>query len=117
MLRISIKDDLPMATMRVEGKLVGPWAMELGKVWHDLWVSATSKPLRLDIRELTYADQKGTQVLREIFRATNAEILAESPLTQYFATQVKAEAQSIEPETELVCRPRIDTPASVKLAN
>jgi hypothetical protein len=91
-LRISIKDDAPVATLTVEGKLVGPWAMELGKTWRDLWASARQKPLRLDIRGVTFADQKGTHILREIVRATGAEILSDSPLTQYFANQATSGA-------------------------
>lgn len=81
-----------MATLTVEGKLVGPWAMELGKTWRDLWASARQKPLRLDIRGVTFADQKGTHILREIVRATGAEILSDSPLTQYFANQATSGA-------------------------
>ena len=87
MLKISIKDDSPVATLKIEGKLVGPWATELGRTWHDLWVSARRMPLRLDIRGVSFADQNGTHILREIVRETGAEILSDSPLTQYFANQ------------------------------
>jgi hypothetical protein len=86
-LRISIKDDAIAATLKVEGKVVGPWAIELAKTWHDLWDSASQKRLVLDIRGMTFADHKGTQILREIVRATGAEVIADSPLTQYFANQ------------------------------
>ena len=85
MLKISMKDDSPVATLKIEGKLVGPWAMELGRTWHDLWASSSQMPLRLDIRGVTFADDKGTRILREIVRATGAEIISDSPLTQYFA--------------------------------
>ncbi len=87
MLKISIKDDSPIATLMIEGKLVGPWALELGRTWHDLWASANRMPLRLDIRGVSFADQKGTHILQEIVRETGAEILSDSPLTQYFANQ------------------------------
>ena len=87
MLKISIKDDSPVATLKIEGKLVGPWATELGRTWHDLWASANQMPLRLDIRGVTFADEKGSHILREIVRETGAEILSDSPLTQYFANQ------------------------------
>ena len=92
MLKISIKDDSPVATLKIEGKLVGPWATELGRTWHDLWVSARRMPLRLDIRGVSFADQNGTHILREIVRETGAEILSDSPLTQYFANQATSGA-------------------------
>jgi hypothetical protein len=91
-LKISIKTDSPVAALKIEGKLVGAWAMELGKTWQDLWESARRMPLQLDIRGVTFADQKGTQILREIVRATGAEILSDSPLTQYFANQATSSA-------------------------
>jgi len=92
-----MKDDTTVATLKVEGKLVGPWALELGKSWHDLWTSARQKTLRVDIRGVAFADQKGTHILREIVRATGAEVLSDSPLTQYFANQATSDAV-LEPE-------------------
>ena len=92
MLKISIKDESPVASLKIEGRLVGPWAMELGRTWHDLWASARRMPLRLDIRGVTFADQNGTHILQEIVRETGAEILSDSPLTQYFANQATSGA-------------------------
>jgi hypothetical protein len=91
-LKISINDDKPMATLKIEGKLVGPWAMELGRTWQDLWASAKWVPLRLDISGLTFADQKGTHILGEIVRETGAEIFSDSPLTRYFANKATSGA-------------------------
>ena len=76
-----------MATLKIEGKLVGPWAMELGRTWQDMWASARRMPLRVDISGVTFADQKGTRILGEIVRETGAEIFSDSPLTKYFANQ------------------------------
>ena len=92
MLKISINDEKAVATLKIEGKLVGPWAMELGRTWQDLWASARRMPLQVDIRGVTFADQKGTHILREIVRETGAEILSDSPLTQYFANQATSGA-------------------------
>jgi hypothetical protein len=96
-LKISIEQDPPVATLKIEGKLVGPWAMELEKTWRDMWVSARQKPLRLDIRGVTFADRKGAHILREIVKSTGAEVLFDSPLTQYFANQAtSATARDVE---------------------
>jgi len=89
-LKISINDDTLVATLKVEGRIVGPWAAELSRVWRDLWTSANQKELRLDIRSVTFIDRDGTRILREIVRATGAEVLADSPLTQYFANQARS---------------------------
>jgi hypothetical protein len=91
-LKISINEETPVATLKIEGKLVGPWAMELGRTWQELWASARRMPLRLDIRGVTFADQKGARILREIVTETGAEILSDSPLTKYFANQATSGA-------------------------
>jgi hypothetical protein len=90
-MKVSIYDDVTMATLTVEGRVVGPWATELGRTWHDLWTSIKPKPLRLDIRGVIFADQKGSRILREIVRVTGAEIVADSPLTQHFANLAAAD--------------------------
>ena len=97
MLRISIKEEAKAATLKVEGKVVGPWAIELGRTWHGLWASAREKRFLLDLRGLTFADQNGSQILGEIIRATGAEIIADSPLTRYFANRAAA-GSAVHPE-------------------
>jgi anti-anti-sigma regulatory factor len=94
-----MNDDTPVATLKVEGKLVGPWALELERIWHDLWASARQKSLRLDLRGLSFVDSNGARILREIVRATGAEIFADSPLTQYFANQARHDI-ALEPTNE-----------------
>ena len=94
-LRISMKDDTAVATLKVEGRLVGPWAVELEKTWQDLWASAKQKSLRLDLRGVSFVDSDGARILREIVRATGAEVCADSPLTQYYANRAKG---TIAPE-------------------
>ena len=90
-MRISMNDDADVATLKVEGRVAGPWAAELGRTWPDLCAPAKQKRLRLDIRGLTFADQTGSQILREIVRTTGAEVVADSPLTQYFANRAAAD--------------------------
>jgi hypothetical protein len=96
-MKISMNDDAMVATLKVEGRVVGPWAAELERTWHDLWTSTRPKRLQLDIRGVTFADQKGSRILREIVRVTGANIVADSPLTQYFAKLAMA-ATIVAPE-------------------
>ena len=96
-MRISMNDELGVATLKVEGRVAGPWATELGRTWPDLCAPASQKRLRLDICGLTFADQNGSQILREIVRTTGAEVVADSPLTQYFANRAAADVIA-EPE-------------------
>ncbi len=90
-MKISMNDEATVATLMVEGRVVGPWATELARTWRDLWAPVRQKRLRLDLRGLTFADHQGSQIFREIVQATGAEIVADSPLTQYFASRAAAE--------------------------
>ncbi|HTZ58313.1 MAG TPA: hypothetical protein VMB49_09465 [Acidobacteriaceae bacterium] len=98
MLRISMNDDPTTATLKVEGKVVGPWARELGETWHGLWDPTSHKRLRLDICGVTFADARGTRIFGEIVRQTGAEIIADTPLTRYFATQAVTKMELGEEE-------------------
>lgn len=99
MLKISIEEDVAAATLKIEGKLVGQWATELGRTWRDLWSSTGQKRLLLDIRGMTFADQTGCEILGEIVRTAGAEIIANSPLTQYFANQASTGTSTSEEES------------------
>ena len=116
MLKISIKDDSPMATLKIEGKLVGPWAMELGRTWHDLWASANQMPLRLDIRGVTFADEKGSphssRNCQGNGRGDSFRFSLNSILCQPSYERCGARARG-----EITCRPQTDKPRSVKLAS
>lgn len=89
MLKISVLDDGDPTILKLEGKIAGPWAMELDQEWQALATSLGSRKLCLDLCGVTFVDEKGKQVLRDIFTATGAEILANSPLTKYFADEAR----------------------------
>jgi anti-anti-sigma regulatory factor len=87
MLKISIQSDADAATLKLEGKVVGPWAKELNRVWSDFRPSLGMKKLCLDLNGVTFVDETGTRTLQKIFRRTGAEILADTPLARYFAAE------------------------------
>jgi hypothetical protein len=85
MLKITVAESKSAQTIKLEGKIVGPWVEELNRIWHSLTPSLGSKDLRLDLCNVAFVDNKGRQLLREIYQQTNARFLTDSPLTQYFA--------------------------------
>jgi hypothetical protein len=87
MLRISIQNNADEATMKLEGKVIGPWAGELNRVWTDFKPSLGMKKLCIDLCGVTFVDEIGTRTLQKIFRGTGAEILADTPLARYFAAE------------------------------
>jgi hypothetical protein len=86
LLKISIQEHENLSILKIEGKLIKPWVLELDRAWS--MISLGSRNLCLDICGMTFIDEEGKRILRDIFRATGAEILADSPLTKQFANEV-----------------------------
>ena len=87
MLKITIQEDTDLVTMKLEGKLAGPWVDEVNRSWRSVEPLIGSKELNLDIRDVSFADNRGRQLLREIYDKTRAAFLTDSPLTKYYAEQ------------------------------
>ena len=85
MLRITVQEGERTQTIKLEGKIVGPWVEEFNRTWHSLMPSLSSKELHLDLCGVAFVDAKGRELLREIYQKANARFLADSPLTRYFA--------------------------------
>jgi anti-anti-sigma regulatory factor len=87
-LRITIEENAQAIVVKLEGRIVGPWAAELDRLWEQTLPTLDSRKLSLDLRETTYADAGGIQVLRAIYSQTEAAILTSTPWTQYLAEEV-----------------------------
>jgi ABC-type transporter Mla MlaB component len=85
MLRITVHNGEKTQTILLEGKISGLWVEELDRTWHNLAPEFGKKKLQLDLRGVDFVDAKGSKLLREIYRETNASFLTDSPLTQHFA--------------------------------
>lgn len=72
--------------------MVGPYVAECRQAWLALNPSIDGKKVSLDLRDVTFVDAAGLDLLREIHRATQAAVLSDSPLTSHFAEQVTAKA-------------------------
>lgn len=74
--------------MKLEGRLAGPWAVELDRVWTETAPKILSKKLIVDLQNVTYADVAGKRVLQKIYVQTNAQFVAVSPSTQFLAEEI-----------------------------
>lgn len=90
-LRITIQDKAEALEMTLEGRVAGPWASELDRVWLEAAPRLQSKKLVIDLHNVTYADATGKQVLRSIYDQTHAELVATTPWTQFLAEEVTAD--------------------------
>jgi hypothetical protein len=97
-LRITIEEDETAMGLKLEGRVAGPWAAELSRIWVQESPRLASRKLSLDLRSVTYADADGTKALREIYSRTNAELVAGTPWTQFLADQIAQ--PSAQPDDE-----------------
>jgi|SRR4249919_2997884 hypothetical protein len=87
MLKITVEESKVAETIKLEGKIAGPWVEELNRTWQALMPSLGRKQLHLDMRGVGFVDGKGRHLLREIYQQTNACFHTDSPLTRYFADE------------------------------
>jgi len=82
-------------TIQIEGKIAGQHVAELDRAWQDAVLMLGLNKLSLDIRGVTYLDANARRLLAGIFAKTQAEFIADTPLTKYFAEQAQ---QSFRPK-------------------
>ena len=88
MLRITIEENSKAIVIKLEGRVAGPWAAELDRLWKETAPAVSQRNLSLDLRETTFADAGGIRVLRAIYSQTGAAFLTGTPWTKYLAEEV-----------------------------
>jgi len=98
-LRITVQENATELVIKLEGRIAGPWAAELDRLWVETKPTLAARKLALDLRDTTFADAGGIRALRAIFSQTQAEILTSTPWTQYLADEVTSKnLQQLETE-------------------
>lgn len=94
MLKISANHSPNLITLKLEGKLAGPWVVELERIWRSLLSPQNRVEIRLDLRDVNFVDKEGRALLRHIHLESGATFLADSPLTQYYADEASKDLQN-----------------------
>ena len=76
--------------LRLEGRASGPWCDELARFWEQTSPRLATGKLAIDLRNLTYADLRGTEVLRNIYAQTHADLIASSAWTKHLAEEIRS---------------------------
>lgn len=88
-LRITVEENAETMVLKLEGRLAGPWVVELDRLWMQTSPQRGHRKLALDLRQTTYADARGIGTLHRIYAETGADLLTGSPWTQYLAEEVQ----------------------------
>jgi len=85
-----------MTTLKLEGRVIGPWVKEFEGVWKSLAVSLGKKKLLVDLSDVTYMDSEARDLLAEIHSETGADFLADTPMTKYFVEQARLSTKHLQ---------------------
>jgi hypothetical protein len=93
-LRISIDEGPEVATLKLEGRVAGPWVEELRQAWNSLRSTTGSKKLKIDLRGVLHLNSEGRHLLAEIHKTSDVEFIADTPMTKYFADEARGVSQA-----------------------
>ncbi len=88
MLRITVQKSKQEVTIKLEGRVAGPWVEELHRTWLSQAPSLGSKRLCVDLCEVTFVDAKGKQVLTDI-RKGGADFRADTAMTKSLVEEIE----------------------------
>jgi hypothetical protein len=66
MLRISVERNSKTATLKLAGKLVGPWVDELDRTWNEVNMQTLIDGVLLDLSDVTFVAPEGRRQLKSM---------------------------------------------------
>jgi len=93
MLRIYIHDEVPVTSIVVEGKLVGPWVEELEKCWETVMAAHSRKSMLVDLMHVTFIDSEGRALLTRM-RRKGAKLLSSGVLINSIVAEIEAQGSN-----------------------
>ena len=87
MLKITTLIHAESTTLRLEGRLSGPWVQELERCWDSIVGTMTTHTLSVDLSAVTYVDSDGKDLLKKIHRQ-GAKLIASGCLTSCLVNEI-----------------------------
>ena len=87
MLRLTIHTDDLAVTLQMEGRLAGSAVPEAERCWQATCVEYPERPLRVDLRAVTFIDREGIALLKKAYRK-GASFLSLGCLTRAYVEEV-----------------------------
>jgi hypothetical protein len=101
MLRITTAEGPSATTLCLEGKLAGPWVKELEECWRSGADAAGQRGLRIDLREVTYIDAAGKDLLTRLHLG-GAELVAADCMTKAIIETITRGPDDTPPRSSLL---------------
>ena len=97
MIRISETREGSKRRLLAEGTLSGDWVDVLEKCWLEAQTPPNGKPMRIDLSEVTYVDNKGRELLARMIR-DGVELRTTGVMTRAVIEEITAREAS--PQTQ-----------------
>jgi hypothetical protein len=89
MLKVTVEERGDRVVFRVEGKLRGPWVIELERCWRSTASRMNGKSFSLDLDGVTFVDDQGKTLLTEM-NSAGVELIANEWIVRSTVEQVAA---------------------------
>lgn len=93
MLRITIQESAQASTLKLEGKLTGPWVRELEQAWAAS-CAALAGPLIVDLADVTFIDCAGKSLLARMHES-GAKLVATNPMNRSIVDEISHAAKHV----------------------
>ena len=93
MLRIYIHDQMPVTSVVLEGKLVGPWVNELEKHWESALAASPSRTMLVDLADVSFVDRDGRALLARM-RQKGVRLLSTGVLINAIVAEIDDQQRS-----------------------
>ncbi len=94
MLKITLENNLQPATIKLEGKLSGPWVEELERAWDKFIEDKPGTTFTVDLSDVTFIDSAGRKLLSSMVDH-GAELRAAHLMTKYIVEQIVKESHAL----------------------
>jgi hypothetical protein len=87
MLRITTEEKPQGLTLRLEGRLEGPWMRVAVRSWRSVRDRSNGKRLRVDLTDTTFISAAGKALLEEMYQH-GAELIADDLMTKAIVDEI-----------------------------
>ena len=89
MLRVTVEERDDQVVFRLEGRLKGPWVIELERCWRSTVGRAAGKSFGVDLDGVNFIDDRGKALLVEMAKA-GVELIATESMMRSTVQQIAA---------------------------
>lgn len=88
MLKITLLRESEPPTLKLEGKLTGPWVHELEHSWNEFLKEGLTRPVQVDLSDVTFISCEGKSLLNSMSQQ-GADLRSRTLMTQFILSQIK----------------------------